>query len=552
MLRPSGLIYRLEALLPEIALPIRMHECRKGKGLEEGEKGKSFETNLAGLVVRLESGKGDNIEVEPWGSPFSVHGLRFVAKIYVFKRNKSKTYLGNEGVIFTINGQAHGNLPKTLFGRKKVNLSRLGRDILILVDCSGLPVDRREDLFMPSRDRLSKGELRTAVERQLEIILQNDKKLHSLQDRRKDEEITERLEEQKPLEEVLSNILKSSPSLSALFLQGKRLSMPKKYGKKTKEGQIGGENKGSDSGSEIGKKQFIGKKHPTYFHFEKAPNANHYHRNCEQNRTVRIAFKTDVENSYFNRADNCGYYDLTVISGSVDAGRMSHSLDLNDGMAQWSIILPNDMTVGEEIELQCIVSDNVILKPFINTLKLTVLPKKLHKKSKSKKKKHMGKGGGEQSKLTSSGLNMPNVIRVKEETDIWHNYEFTHKSGCVVQGDSRDTDGDLQMEYTFYVSIDNVYLLEEMKKSKEPELIEAKYVYGNVLLGLSLIHDHEEQARKLKRAGKDEDEDNEFIIEDHVRRVSRAMAPFMVPMINYLGSLSSGDVSSLGAIGDDE
>ncbi len=100
------------------------------------------------------------------------------------------------------------------------------------------------------------------------------------------------------------------------------------------------------------------------------------------------------------------------------------------------------------------------------------------------------------------------------------------------------------------MNVDNLYLQEEMKKSKEPELIEAKYVYGNVLLGLSLIHDHEEQSKKIKHDN--EDDDNEFIIEDHVKRVSRAMAPFMVPMINYLGSLSTDDVSSLAALGDEE
>ena len=106
ILRKNGLLNRLEALLPEIALPVRIHECRTFGGTKE----KSYETNLAGLVVRLLGGKGDNIECDPWDIPLSVHGLNFIAKMFVFKRNKAKTYLRNQGVIFTINGQTHGTI----------------------------------------------------------------------------------------------------------------------------------------------------------------------------------------------------------------------------------------------------------------------------------------------------------------------------------------------------------------------------------------------------------------------------------------------------------
>ena len=49
----DGLLYRLDLLLPEVALPIRLHECRKGY---KGHKG-SFATNLSGLRTRLEEDK---------------------------------------------------------------------------------------------------------------------------------------------------------------------------------------------------------------------------------------------------------------------------------------------------------------------------------------------------------------------------------------------------------------------------------------------------------------------------------------------------------------
>ena len=49
ILMKDGLLFALERLLPEIALPVRLHECRG----YEGAKERSFETPLSGLVVRL-------------------------------------------------------------------------------------------------------------------------------------------------------------------------------------------------------------------------------------------------------------------------------------------------------------------------------------------------------------------------------------------------------------------------------------------------------------------------------------------------------------------
>jgi len=93
-------------------------------------------------------------------------------------------------------------------------------------------------------------------------------------------------------------------------------------------------------------------------------------------------------------------------------------------------------------------------------------------------------------------------------------------------------------------------LQQEMKASKTPELAEAKFVYGNVLLGLSLIH--EAESTSTKKTNGDEEADNEFKLEEAVMSTSRAMSPFIVPMIDYLGSLTSEDVTNLAAMGDED
>lgn len=546
ILMTDGLIYRLEALLPEIALPIRLHECRDFKG----KKG-SFDTNLAGLSVRLEQGKGDNLEVEPWDVPFSVSGLHFKARIYVFKKGKAKTYLRNEGIIFSINGQTHGNIPKSIFGRNKVGLTRIGKDLLVLVDCSDISVDAREDLFMSSRDRLSKGELRTAIERQLEEILSKDSQLRELQDSRRAKEQSDKLADDKPLEDIINNILKSSPSLSALFLQGKRLSMPKKHGDNQQDKNTGGDDGEKSAGPAGGKNEFVGKKHPTYFRFQKAPLVDHYKRNCEQGRMVRVGFETDVENGYFTRSDNPGIYNLEIISGNFEKNKISHSANLHNGLIQWSVDLPKDVVIGEIILIKLTINDDVILKPLTNTLELAVKPKAEHPPGPHNPRDKKGGGEGDKKAITPSGMSLPDHKEVYEGDDNWEFYEFDNKSGAAVTRDMIDS-SDYEKGYTstFYINIDNVYLQNEIKNSKAPSLEKAKYLYGMILVGLSLVHEHENMP--MVKSDNGEESNNETVIEDNVLKVTRAISPFLIPMINYLGGLTEDDAASLALFGDEE
>lgn len=291
-LRRDGLLSRLEAMLPEPALPIRVYECR-----DYGGHAGSFETTLVGLSVRLDDNRAENLEGGfPDSIPFSVEGERMTARIYAFKSERADTYRTNEGVIFTINGQTHGAIPKTIFSRSKVKMGRLADSLLVTIDCTEISIRAREDLFMNSRDRLRNTELRKALEDQLEDILRQHKGLRKLRESRQREEIEKRLDQSRPLEEVLEKLLKTSPSLSQLFQPGTRISKPFKTGPtKGKDGdKDGGPN---------GEKPFEGKSHPTYFKFPKKPYGEILFRNFEAGRRCRISFDTDVVNDYFKRTE---------------------------------------------------------------------------------------------------------------------------------------------------------------------------------------------------------------------------------------------------------
>ena len=85
----------------------------------------------------------------------------------------------------------------------------------------------RESLFMNSRDRLQKsGELVKKIKKNLERILSNHQGLKNLKNKRYEEQVKDKLDDSKPLQEVIENIMKSSPSLSKIFLSGEKLNNP--------------------------------------------------------------------------------------------------------------------------------------------------------------------------------------------------------------------------------------------------------------------------------------------------------------------------------------
>ncbi len=86
ILRKSGLLARLELLLPELALPIRLHECRPGYGGHAG----SYETTLTGLGVRLdEGGRAENLEADfPVSVEMTCACEPMTATIFAFKKGR--------------------------------------------------------------------------------------------------------------------------------------------------------------------------------------------------------------------------------------------------------------------------------------------------------------------------------------------------------------------------------------------------------------------------------------------------------------------------------
>ncbi len=535
MMMRDGLLFRLDILLPEIALPIRLHECRDYRG-----HAGSFETTLSGISVRLEDNRAENLEEGfPTASSLTAGGERMTARIYAFKKGKADTYRKREGIIFTINGQTHGHLHLNFFSRRSVGMGRLDDSILVSIDCSNLSGRAREDLFMNSRDRLRSGDLRDEIEHELEIMIRDHQGLKDLRERRKREEIEEKIGDSKPLEEALESILKSSPSLASLFLDGARLPNP------FKSKQV--------SSKDL---KYEGQPHPSYFKFSKFSYGHKLERNAAINMRCRIVYETDVVNDYFDRLKNRGNFGLTITNGSEPKQVDSYSLNLQNGIATLNIRLPDECSIGDVIEYKSVVTDETLLEPFVNKFVLEVCTAQNIVPSESTRRKPPSEKDGDQRE-TQTKVAMPEIHEVHEYDWDKRKQKFDKFSALEIVQETADIDESGEFKapvYSFWINMDNIFLKTEIKSSKaDPEILKARYIYGLVLIGLALIQEDMRREKIRKTAEeKESEEDNEITLEQQVYQTSSAIAPVLLPLIESLGGLSEEHISKGSLMGDDE
>ena len=535
----SGLLSRLELLLPELALPIRLHECRIGY---KGHKG-SMDTTLTGLGVRLdEGGKAENLETDfPSSGPLTCAGEPMTATIYAFKKDKAKTYRRNEGIIFTVNGQTHGHLTTDFFNRNKVGLSYLSDSVLVIVDCTAISGRGRELLFMNSRDRLRGGELCKEVEQELEDLLKNHTGLRALRERRRREEMESRLQDSKPLEQILETLLKHSPTLANLFLFGKHASNPFKQIK---------------TGSED--KPFDGKTYPSFFKFKGKDYGQSLNRETHINTRSRIAFETDVVNDYLSRSIDPGTFTLFVRNGdgrqeAKDAG-FGSNVNLQNGIASLSIKFPEHCKVGEKLEFVAVINDSTRIEPFEN--KFSIMLQKAMESSggNGHRQKPPKEESGDEREMPG-GIEIPKPIPVRQED--WEKKGFDQFTALKIidsgeRGDSATGQKDVVI-YDFLINVDNIHLKRflkaELKPGEDDKVAQTRFELGMMLVTLALIH----QDKMDQTPGGAQSESGEFVtesLEGRVTNVTKALAPFLLPMIGALGALDEEKVAAGSASGE--
>lgn len=497
--------YRLSILLPSLALPVRLHERRRGYNAH------SYDVTMTGLKARLDSESGTEVLEKgfPDSANLKILGEKMGVSIYAFKKDKSTNYRDDEGIIFTVNGQTHGQINDPFFRRMHVGMSYLADSILIICDCSEFSLESREDLFMNSRDRLSEdSKLRGPIEKELEKLIAEHPGLRELKNKRKQEALGEKLADSKPFADLLKKVLKTHPAIAHLFsTTGNRLQSPFDFQK-------------------VGKgEEYEGKKYPTYFRVSKKPKDGVPQKHCAINHKCRFHFETDVVNDYFDRDEFPGSFQLTINGNPTD----DYSFHLWNGIATLTIKLPSNAMPGELLEFKATITDHTRAEPFIEEFQVICederKPVETEETEPKDTKPHTPnkQNDGEDNEIPKD-MGLPDVKEVrKTDEDLWKSHEFDDYTGLKV---IYDGDGG----YQFYINMHNMYLLHEIKAqtSSEPQLLEAQYKYGMTLIGMALL----QGAKKEKPS--DEGEEN---IEEQVALVTRSIAPILIPLIHSLGEM---------------
>ena len=502
----TGLLSQLDIGIPELALPVRLYECRAGYGGHQGSR----TTNLLGLGSRLSRDRKKNIEPGfPLTHALNLGGSELQVTIFAFKRGAWKEYKSGQGVLLSVNGQTHATYSDAFFTRKAVKMDYLRKDLLVVCDCSDITPAVRESLFMNSRDRVLDTPLARTLEKELERLIKDDEDLRDLRNRRRQEEVAEKLVDSQPLANVLSEILHTTPSLAKLLLQGVKLSspFPRSPGKGTGAYQGSGQ-----------KADFHGKPYPTYLRFRNKPNGFHLKKAAHIGSRVRITFETDAADDYFSRRQDPAAMRLLRIE---DDGEQELEgwvrRDPRSGIAHVTLPqVPADSAIGSVQSYRCEVIDSTQISAFVNTFELRTEPATATKPGGPN-----NPGGGEM-------LGLPNIVPVKEVN--WDQHGFDEGSALEVKSAGAE-DG----AYDFFVNVDNKYLRTVMKESpnRDPKLLEAKFTYTLVLMAMAMLQ--EDRTNKPPTSGTDSAEVPSP--EGTIGKITRAIAPVILPVLDAIGGL---------------
>jgi hypothetical protein len=521
IIRGRSILSRLDLLLPEIALPIRLYEFRKSQGGKFLEPG-SRETSLSGLRRRLNN--TTNVEDGfPIRIPFSPAGEQLYATVYAFKpagtsrtddddeeEDTKKKKLGGltryrkrEGVLFVRNGQTQGTLPKDFFRRDAMKLKTLAEDLLVFVECDDMGDEVREDLFMPSRDRLTENDFKIEMIDVLEQALRNDDTLRLLRNQRQKEMMTDKMKDDKPLADVLQNLIKNSPNLTALLQLGQRITAP---------------FNANPTGSQD-EKPFKGELYPTFFKLRGTTYGENHKRDCPINYRMRLQFETDARDDYFARRIEGGKFSMVW----VDKAGKEHKIsivgpNLRSGSATVMVSLPEGVDVGDVLNMTAITEDN--RATFNNKVDVTVRPWAEHNKgggTKRREKKPDERQGNDRERPRQ--LSTPRIDPVYR--DRWEAHQFDEFTAMKMDVEYDAENNEIPV---FRINMDNTPLLNEIKQRRfDDGPARNQFMYGNVLVGLSLLLQDKDKGEQPADAVQTK-------VEDHIEATCRALAPFMLSL----------------------
>lgn len=493
------LLYELNRYFFRIGLPIRVHETRDYQS-------NYYETTLVGMSVRLTDNRESIMEVNfPSSGTLNIPKIGTIPTTVFALKKKAREghWLGNKSVQFILNGQVHAFFPPSFLKSKEVGLYYSGQDVLVVLDCTDILDDVREDIFMPSRDRLrTESPYAKAILTELQKHLQQHEGLQRLEQLRRNEQLQEQFSDNKPLKEILDKLIKKAPSLAFLFDKGKEIEKAKEFNYNVDE-----------------KKTYKGKYYPTFFRLKE--NYREQLVECPVDKGCIVSFETDANNDYFSRTNNRG-------SLTVDIPEMFGNLTLWNGMARLRIKAPKKAKIGERYLLNVEVDDDHQKKPFTERVEFRIVEPMSNgaetlsgeRSDRGRKKDATQKGG------STPQLKLPNIIEVTKGSKQWEEFSFNALTGVVIVPSGTEKD------YDVFVNIDNEYYQYERRSTNGVDLqvLHNQYKYGLVLASLAMVHN----LRNDKNIKESE-------VYEIVRKSSEGLAMTILPIIKSLGGMRHTD-----------
>ena len=274
-----------------------------------------------------------------------------------------------------------------------------------------------------------------------------------------------------------------------------------------------------------------------------------------RNRRCRIVFETDVANDYFDRLENRGRFSLRL---EVDGARyevQNYSLNLQNGKATLNVRLPDSCSVGDSLKFSAAVEDNSLPLPFVNVFIVTIgRPQETTQSTTRRQGKPPSNRNGKGREMPL-GLQLPEVHEVYEAGWVNRKHKFDQYSALeIIQEEVAEVGDENQVIYSYWVNMDNVYLKTEKKYGRaSPEIMDARFKFGLVLVGMSLVQSDMASAG-LGNQEEEQDSVNgeELTLDERVYTNASAIAPVLLPMIDSLGNLQEEQVMVGSQSGDDD
>jgi hypothetical protein len=338
----SRFIELLDRELVRSPVPIRANERRD-------DYKNPASANTRGILSKLERDKDglvkrDLTEHYNFGSALGERAVRIIvlksdyeleaAGISESKKNRftSSTLQSETAVFFTRNDQTHGDLGSS-FLKTRCKKPRTGKDMLVFADFSEF--EPLEDLFKPSRDRLTDQEITMTLKDGLIDLIKNHDWLSEEEERRRNHIQTEERDEERS--EIVENIAEENEDFAALLDSGElaEVSDPESDDDAEDEPLC-------DLGRFPSRLEVL-----TWFHddeYRTWTSGRPYTQQHPVNRTQVIQFLLDAHDRYFERGDRPGSFEYTIDGDCVN------SWNHRNGILTVRLAEPTDADPGDSRE----------------------------------------------------------------------------------------------------------------------------------------------------------------------------------------------------------